>query len=195
MQYLSTIVPQAQAITATSGIQQTVAQLALPVGEWMVDGELWCSVSAGTPSVSTLVASLSTAAGNPDANPADNLAANVLDVELARSAGATVGWVLPLVSLYVNATAASTIYLGCTATWTAAGTLLLYGKIAARGTPVGPTPGCVYLHTVDGTIEGYVNQARIQYARPNATTGGSTIQIENRVLEVTEAPDIVTGAS
>jgi hypothetical protein len=196
MQYLSTIVLQSSAVQAVSGTQQAIASLSVPAGEWSINGALWCAVSSGTPAISSIATSISigTALPGPMINPSDSTVSNVIEPNQAKQAATTVGWVLPLASMYLNTAQATTALLTATVTWTATGAILLYGKVTARGIPIGPTPGFVYLHTTDGTLEGYVNQSMVQYVRPNGT-GGSIIQIENRVLDVTEAPDIVAGAT
>ena len=196
MQYLSTIVLQSSAVAAISGTQQAVASLSIPAGEWSVNGTLWCAVSSGTPAISSIATSISigTELPGPMINPSDSIVSNVIEPNQAKQAATTVGWVLPLVSMYLNTQQATTALLASTATWTATGTLLLYGKVTARGIPTGPTPGFVYLHTTDGKQQGYLNQSLIQYVQPNATTG-SIIQIEGRVLDVIEPPDTVAGAT
>ena len=194
-QYLSTIVPQASGIPAANGTRQTVAKLALPDGQWIVDGELWCAVNANTVTLTNLVASLAITpiGAGLVVDPTDAYAANVLEIQQAKQSGSTVGWVLPLVSLYLDA--AATVYLEGKATWTGTGTLLHYGKISAHGIPAAiTTPGFVYLHTTDGTLEGYVNKSMIQYIRPDPASSGSIIQIDNRVLIVTETPDFIASS-
>jgi hypothetical protein len=196
-QYLSTIVTQANAIAAVSGQRLTVATLSIAAGEWIVDGELWCAVTGGTPTLNYLGAFMSEGAlVGPVTDPADNQSLNILDLEMSRSSSAAIGWVLPLASLYIKPAATTTISLAGNASWAGGGTLSLYGMIAASGTPAtgiissGPF---VYVHLTDGSWEGYINLAMAQFVRSNGGTG-SILQIESRVIDVTEAPDAIVGA-
>ena len=196
-QYFSTIVTQANAIAAVSNQRLTVATLSLAAGEWIVDGELWCAVTGGTPTLNYLGAFLSEGAlVGPVTDPNDNQSLNILDLEMSRSSSATIGWVLPLASLYVNPTATITINLAANANWAGGGTMSLYGMIAASGTPatgVVASGPFVYVHAIDGTTEGYINLALVEWIRPH-TSGGSTLRVGDRVIDVTEDPASIVAA-
>ena len=192
-----TIVPQAQAVTAVTGTNQQVASLSLPAGEWSASAELWINVTAGTPTVDTLYGWISEVALTIPTDPASEIAAALTSpTQTKQTSGTTAGWILPMSSMYVNETAAFTIYLTAQTNFTGAGTILLYGQISASGTPAtgiissGPF---VYLHTSDGKWEGYINLALARFIRPNDTTG-SILQIEDRVYDVIEDPASIVAA-
>ena len=192
-----TIVPQAQAVTAVTGTNQQVASLSLPAGEWSASAELWINVTAGTPTIDTLYGWISEVALTMPTDPASEIAAALTSpTQTRQTSGTTAGWILPMSSMYVKETAAFTIYLTAQTNFTGNGTVLLYGQISAAGTPAtgiissGPF---VYVHLTDGSWEGYINLALCQWVRPNATTG-SILQVESRVIDVTEAPDAIVGA-
>jgi hypothetical protein len=192
-----TIVPQAQAVTAVTGTNQQVASLALPAGEWSASAELWINVTAGTPTVDTLYGWISEVALTIPTDPASEIAAALTSpTQTKQTTGTTAGWILPMSSMYVNETAAFTIYLTAQTNFTGTGTILLYGQISASGTPAtgiissGPF---VYVHAIDGTTEGYINLALVEWIRPH-TSGGSTLRVGDRVIDVTEDPASIVAA-
>ena len=195
-QYFSTIVPSAQAVAAVNGTNQQVAALALAAGQWFVTGEVWYGVTAGTPTINWLGAAASLTSAGPLSDPADNIAGNVQEPNMPRQTGAVIGWILPLSTAYFDLAAASTLYLNAVANWTGAGGMSLYGKIAARGTPatgVVASGPFVYVHAIDGTTEGYINLALVEWIRPH-TSGGSTLRVGDRVIDVTEDPASIVAA-
>jgi hypothetical protein len=198
IQYFSTVVPSANAIAATNAVTQQVASLALEAGKWFVGGEVWASVTAGTPTINIVAAAVSLVSAGPLGDPADNLAGCVFEPNQPRQTGSIIGWVLPLVPAYLNLATATTVYLNAQASWTGAGGMQLYGKITAQGTPapinaIQASGNFVYLHLADGSDEGYVNMALAQLISPNAA-GGSRIRVQDRQINVTEAASDILGA-
>ena len=201
-QYLSTIVPSANAVPAVAGTTQQVAALSLAAGDWTIDGELWLAAS-GAPSVTSAIASLSqTPAGAVGNDPKDDMSASLTEPGTAKQVGTAYGWIMPLAPMRVSAAAATTVYLNCQANWTGTGSLSLYGKIAARGSPASALQASgnfVYLHRVISpdapAEEGYMNIALAQFLEPNAD-GGCRIRIGDRTINVVEAAaDILAAMS
>ena len=196
-QYFSTIVSSANAIAANAGTTQQVAALSLAAGDWMVDGELWLAVTSGTPTVTSAMASLSLNPGaDAGSEPMDNLAASLIEPGQTKQVSTTYGWVMPLTTMRINTTSATTVYLNCKANWTGGGTMSMYGKIFASGTAANAlvsSGNFVYLHLADGSEEGYINVGMAQFIEPNAA-GGSRLRIENRVINVIEAASDILGA-
>ena len=190
-QFLYTIVPQNQAITAVTGTNQQVASLSLPAGEWSASAELWVNVTAGTPTVDTIYGWISEVALTLPSDPASEIAAALTSPTQTKQTGSTTaGWILPMSSMYVDEAAAFTIYLTSQINFTGTGTILLYGQISASGQPSAVHPGYAYVHTTDGKWEGYINLALTRFIRPNDTTG-SILQVEDRVYDVIENPDTI----
>jgi len=194
-QYLSTIIPQAMAVQATNGSNVPVGSLNLPAGEWLVDGELWSTVGTGAPTISIISSSLSVGApiSGTLSDPADNIAANLGEpMQTKQTGGTTVGWILPLTSLYLNQSVSTTIYLNSRIVWTSTGTMLLYGKIAARGSPaveVSAYPNFLQVHSSVDNRVGYINLNDIVWIKAVGT--GSEIQVGDQVFHCTETPTYI----
>jgi len=186
-EYFSTILPQSQAVAATNAVTQQVASLSLAAGEWFVGGELWVGVSAGTPTINIIAGAISITSAGALTNPADNLAACVLEPNQPRQTGSITGWILPLTPMYISLSATTVIYLNAQASWTGAGGMSLYGKIAARGKPadeVQPYPNFLLVHSSIDTRVGYINLNDIQWIKQDGT--GSQIQVGADVFSITE---------
>jgi hypothetical protein len=190
-QYISNIITQAMAVQAVSGSNVSVGTLSIPAGEWLVDGELWCTVSSGTPTISTIAAALTVGAPLSGilSDPADNMAANVsAPMQTKQTGGTTVGWVLPLTSMYLNETTSTTVYLNGQLAWTTAGTLLLYGEISARGSPasvVQAYPNFLLVHSSTDARIGYINLNDVRWVVEEGA--GSKIQVgDDQIWHVTE---------
>jgi hypothetical protein len=189
-QYLSTIVPQAQAVAAINGTNQQIATLSLPGGKWMVNGELWCTVTSGVPTVNTIAAGLSVGSlitGRPT-DPAAVLAINMSEpMQTKQTGGSTVGWVLPLTALHIDQTTTAIVYLNGELTWASTGTLLLYGKITAQGEPAADVqayPNFLLVHSSIDTRVGYINLNDIRWIKAEGT--GSEIQVDDQIWHLTE---------
>ena len=186
-EYFSTILPQSQAVAATNAVTQQVASLSLAAGEWFVGGELWIGVSAGTPTINIVAGEISTVPAGALTDPADNLAGCVFEPNQPRQTGSIVGWILPLVPIYLNLSATTLVYLSAQASWTGAGGMSLYGKITAQGNPSGVVqsyPNFLLVHSSIDARVGYINLNDIQWIKEDGT--GSQIQVGADVFSVTE---------
>jgi hypothetical protein len=135
-QYVSRIVPSASALALSSGVAIDIISVSLPRGHWSLSGECWFAVTSGTPSIGQLGCWIGDTSSTFPGDPADHMAVNVMEINQSRSAGAAVGFVLPLGIAIVDVTTPLTIYLTAQASWTAAGTLTCYGKLAGTQTPI-----------------------------------------------------------
>ena len=130
--YISTIVPQASALTAVSGVITDVATLTVPAGDWIIEGELWFRVTAGTPTVSSIATVIGPDPGTNPTDPTDNVGIHRIEPQQAKQAGTTVGVVLPLTGVRANLSGSTAYYLTANIVWTGTATILLYGKLSAR---------------------------------------------------------------
>ena len=137
--YISTVVPQASALTATSNVITDVATLSVPAGDWIIEGELWFRVTAGTPTVNSIATTISPNATASPTDPADNAGIHRIEPQQAKQAGTTVGNVLPVVGVHANVSATTLYYLTANIVWTGTATILLYGKITGRSQTVATT--------------------------------------------------------
>ena len=137
--YISSVVPRASALTASSGVITDVTTLTVPAGDWIIEGELWFGVSVGTPTVNSIGAAISTNSAAAPTDPADNIAASRIEPQQVKQAGTTAGTVLPLVGVRASLSASTVYYLTGNIVWTGTATILLYGKISARSQTV-PVP-------------------------------------------------------
>ena len=186
-EYFSTILPQSQAVAATNAVTQQVASLSLAAGEWFIGGELWVGVTAGTPTINIIGAAISIISAGPLDNPADNLAGCVFEPNQPRQTGSVVGWILPLVPIYLNLSATTTVYLSAQASWTGAGGMSLYGKITAQGNPAGAVsayPNFLLVHSSIDSRVGYINLNDIVWIKEDGP--GSQIQVGDQVFSCTE---------
>jgi hypothetical protein len=131
-QVLSSIVPSANGIAAITGTLQQVVTLALPPGQWIVDGEGWINITSGTPAMQLVAAVLSLNALGSTIEPKFDEASNIITLAMSASTKATAGFALPVNSMYVISEANNTAILGIRADWTGTGTLNLYGMVTAR---------------------------------------------------------------
>jgi hypothetical protein len=102
----------------------------------MLSGEIWFAIVTGTPSIGQLAATITDTSSVIPSDPADHLAVNVMEINQSRSAGTAVGFVLPLGISSADVQTTLTLYLTAFASWTAAGSISAYGKIAGTMTPL-----------------------------------------------------------
>jgi hypothetical protein len=133
--YADRIVASADKIALPNGSAVNVMSTPpLPAGQWVIDGEVWFNVDAGTPSIQQLVAAIVDTSLLIPTDPAIGYGVNLMEVNQSRSAGTQVGFVLPVSAVYVPVTDPLVYYLVAYATWTGTGSLSAYGKLSGRMT-------------------------------------------------------------
>jgi hypothetical protein len=133
-QYASRVINGANGIALTSGVTVNIAQVLLPAGRWDLMGELWISVTSGTPNLQSLIAALTPTSAAIPADPSDLTAVNWEEPQQPRT-GAGTGAVLPVVGPWLNLASPTQYFLVASVTWTGTGTCVGYGMLGGRFFP------------------------------------------------------------
>jgi hypothetical protein len=131
-QYQSVIIPVASAVPLSTGTPVNVGTVTLPAGVWFVSGELWISVTSGTPAIQQISAAITNASATIPTGPSDSTGLNLREPQQTFLSGSQLGAVLPIAPVYLTPTISTPYYLVASTSWTGTGTIVAFGKIAGR---------------------------------------------------------------